>query len=147
MAHGMVVIFDLLEQPQCFQFCGYFSSRRKTIHAAVLFASCVGHATVESDHGYYRQALAFTYLKVDYIVARGNFYSAGPKFHLDGFVGYYRYLPTHNRQFHHRPNLVAVPFVIGMHCNAGVTEHRLRAGCGDGYISPGPISQRVPDVV
>ena len=154
VAHGMAVVLHLFQQAEAIQFFGDGAAGVEALHAPV-FAGQVGHVAVEADNVDDFQAVPLANLKVGNVVAGGYFQGAGAELRLDGFVADDGDGPVHDGQEGLLAHVGGVAGVFGMDGHAGVAEHGLRAGGGDGDVAPifalrereNGVGQGIADVV
>ncbi len=91
----------------------------------------VRHLRVEADDAGHRQAVTFADLIVQRIVRRRDLHGAGAEVALDGGVRKDRNRSSGQRQSHVLADEMRVAFVVGMHGDGGIAEHRLRPRSGD----------------
>ena len=85
-------------------------------------------------------------LEVVGVVRGGHLQNPGAEIQRHVAVADHRDLPVHQREDDPLPYAVAVPFILRVHREGGVPQHRLGPGGGHDQEFPAPID-RVPDVI
>ncbi len=109
-------------------------------------ARVFGHAPVLADDGDLVEAVAAAHLEVVDVGARSDLEGAGAELGVDVVVGDDRQPATDDRQDRVLADEARVAFVIGVHRDGGVGEHRLGAHGRDGDHLVGSLD-RVFDLV
>ena len=125
-------------------------SGRIPVHSAVRAAVLVDGGVVV-HHIDHRQAVTFSHFKVVGVMGGGNLHHAGAEFPVHVSIRHHRNHPVHDGQHHALPDQVAVPLILGMYGNRGITQHGFRTGGGKGQKLRGAgraviIHHRIPDM-
>ena len=91
--------------------------------------------------------MPLAHLEVHRVVGWRDLQRAGAELRVNGFVAHHRDDAAHDGQDDVATPDAVVAWVVGVDGYAGVAQHRLRAGGGDGHGPVGVILQRVADVV
>ena len=113
-------------------------------HAAV-FAGILVHVRVVGHDVDHFQIMTQTDLEVVGVVCGRHLHDAGTEIHLDVAVRNDRDLAADKRQDDGLADNILVPFVVGMHRNAGIAEHRLGTRSRQLHISAA-VRERITDV-
>ena len=112
------------------------------------FAAVFVDVTRVCIHAQHRKSLPHRHFKIIRIMRRRNFHSPRTEFHLAVFITHDRYFATHSGDNDRLSNEVLVARIFGIHGNAGVTKHSLRACCRhrDGIALIRRIITHMPEV-
>jgi hypothetical protein len=91
-------------------------------------------------------AMALPDLEVVEVVCRGDLHRARALLRIGIFVGDYRDQAFGERQPHQLADEVPVAFIVGMHRDRAVAQHRLGARRGDAEILCGIVGKRIAEV-
>ena len=130
----VLVLFHLFQKAQFLQVGNDGFAGLVAIHSLILAAQLVDNALIiQNPNGL--QIVPQTYLKVIGVVSRSHLYTAGAEFHVHILVSNNGNFPVHQRQQALLADDVLITFVIGVHGNAGVTQHGLGTGGGNDDIA------------
>jgi len=124
----MLMIVNLKEETTCFQIFKNLFPTFVPIHA-LIFTGFFTHRPIKVHYINLGQIVSSANFKIIGVMSRSYFHYPGPKLGVNIFVCNYRYLPAHQGQNNRLPNQMAVSFILRMHCNGSITQHRFRSGC------------------
>ncbi len=137
--------FDLLQQPQRFEFGNDLVACDEPVQPAVALRHFVVQRRVVGKHVVHRQPVTLPDVVVVEVMGRRDFHAAGAEGRIDIVVGDDRDPPPDDRQDNLLADKVPVAFVVRMHGHSAVAQHRLgSSGCHDEMAVTG--SQRVAEV-
>ncbi len=142
--HGVLVFLHTLEEPLRLKILDNLLTCLEPIHA------CIG-TTVLVDrpvriHDVDRlEIVLLADLKIVLVVRRRDFQRAGAEVGLDVLVRNDRNFAAQQREHGQLADEIAVAFVLGMHGDARIAQHRFRTCRGDRNMA-GAVRQRIADV-
>ncbi len=121
------MFIDALEKSGAVQLRDYAFARLESIEAAKTLRHVVVQSRARSEDVDLRQPVPQSDLVVVEIVRRGDLDATGPECGVDVGVGDDGNQPLRQRQPDILANQVAIAFVVRIHSDGSVAEHRLRA--------------------
>ncbi|MPM74158.1 hypothetical protein SDC9_121143 [bioreactor metagenome] len=134
-------LFDFEEITLRFKVCHNGFAGLVAVHADV-FAGILRHVAVLVNDLNEFKAVAHAHLKVIGIVGRGDFDAAGAKLPLDIVVSENRNFAPDQGQDGGLADIGSIPCILRVHGDAGIADHRLRAGRRTDNIT-GAVHKRI----
>ena len=128
VTHVVLVVIDLNEQAKTLNLVHDLLSCVVLVNALVFAAEAVDIAAV-IKHADYGQDVALGHLKVVRVVRGRDLDRTRAELHVHIFVRHNGYRPVHDGQYHIFAHQMRIAFVLGIHGDSGIAEHRFRP-CG-----------------
>ena len=142
--HGETMLACCFQQALRLQVGDDLLACDEAVEAAIGRRRVVVERGVEVQHAEHRQTVALADRIVVGVVCRRDLDNAGAELAVDIGIGDHRDLAARERQLHARTNELGVAFVVGMHHQRDVAEHRLGPRGGHGQMA-GAADQWIAD--
>ena len=122
-----MLMFPYLHQiPPSFQISYNLFSRLKAIQTCI-FSSVFIYFSIRSENIDNLQSCPFSHLKIIWIMSRSHLHHPSSKLSIYIFIGNDRDFSIHQWQKHLLPDQMLIPFILRMHRNSRISEHRFRS--------------------